>query len=272
MLPRTCCHRSHCATTAAGCSARTAVGYWTTPVADRPSRSGTRCSPDTPICNGGWRRGSPSCARSVCSTARRRRCPTGIGGRWPGPTGNPSWPPLLADRRNQLQALLPATRRWAAELAASPIPLSVEHNDLHADNVFAGSASLPGLRIFDWGDATITHPFTGLRRALLTASGTDEEHPDTRPAPLDVDRLRDAYVAGWLTDRDTVPALRRDAELAGRLSWIVLAASWLRLPVGFDEEFAGYYAEILTGYLDAARIDRRRVRRHDRRRRAAASA
>ena len=165
--------------------------------------------------------------------------------------------PLIADRRDRLDALLPDTERWADQLAASPVPLSVEHNDLHADNVFAGTAELPGLRIFDWGDATITHPFTGLRRALLTASGTDEEHAaELEWTAVDTDRLRDAYLRCWLDGADNptpIPtALLRDADLAGRMSWIVLAASWLRLPVGLNEEFGGYYAEILLGYLDAA--------------------
>lgn len=163
--------------------------------------------------------------------------------------------PLLDGAWDRLRDLIPATDGWAAELARSQVPISVEHNDLHADNVFVGQAHAPGLRIFDWADTTLTHPFVGLRRALLTASGADDDAAVR--TDVDVEVVRDSYLRCWIGDGTdaaaSIPAaLRRDVRLAGQLSWVVVGASWLRLPAPLDEAFGGYFASFLTGYLDGA--------------------
>lgn len=41
---------------------------------------------------------------------------------------------------------------WAAELARSPLPASLDHNDLHPGNVLAGP------RFYDWGDSVWPTP------------------------------------------------------------------------------------------------------------------
>ena len=159
--------------------------------------------------------------------------------------------PLVASTWARLQALVDDTARWSAELGASRIPSSVEHNDLHSDNVFVGTPAAPGLRIFDWGDACITHPFIGLRRILLAA--VDPAEQLEFPAGAAAEALLDAYLRCWLPDSQAeIPAeLRRDVALATQLSFVVVAASWLRLPT-FDAEFGGYFASFLTGYLSGA--------------------
>ena len=48
---------------------------------------------------------------------------------------------------------------WCAELAASGIPDSIDHNDLHAANILVDGA---GVRFYDWGDAVVAHPFACL--------------------------------------------------------------------------------------------------------------
>ncbi|HEX6662319.1 MAG TPA: phosphotransferase, partial [Gaiellaceae bacterium] len=54
------------------------------------------------------------------------------------------------------------TARFAelcAELAADDIPETVQHDDLHMANVYEHGESL---RVLDWGDSSISHPFASL--------------------------------------------------------------------------------------------------------------
>jgi hypothetical protein len=57
-------------------------------------------------------------------------------------------------RGAELAAMEPQVAEWCADLAASPIPPSLDHNDLHQFNVLDG-----GTRFYDWGDSVLAHPF-----------------------------------------------------------------------------------------------------------------
>ncbi|SNY65348.1 aminoglycoside phosphotransferase family protein [Paractinoplanes atraurantiacus] len=122
----------------------------------------------------------------------------------------------------RLPELAGGVREWCAELAADGIPATLQHDDLHDDNVFAG------FRFFDWGDASVGHPFGSLLVALGVA-GDDR-----------AERLRDAYLEIW-SDLGTTKSLRRSASLAVRLARVSKAMAWRRavegaaLPV--DEDF-----------------------------------
>lgn len=136
--------------------------------------------------------------------------------------------------------------------------MTVQHNDLHTDNVFAGPGAAPGsappgLRIFNWADAVISHPFICLGRAGRIGLENDEGEIDNT-ASVDPAVLRDAYLRCWLpTAQQEIPAeFRRSAEPAEALSNIALAASWLRLRPGLNPEFSGYFAEFVSGYADQA--------------------
>ena len=154
-------------------------------------------------------------------------------------------------QRQHLLDLIPDTQRWAAELTSSSLPMTVEHNDLHPDNVFVDGAG-GRLRIFDWGDAVITHPFICLGRVLrIVGEPGDDGAP---PLPVNATTLRDAYLRRWLptTGTDIPGRWHREAELAEALSSVVMGASWLRLPLGFTAEWGEWFAEILIGYVECA--------------------
>ncbi|GAB7038704.1 MULTISPECIES: aminoglycoside phosphotransferase family protein [Catenuloplanes] len=137
-----------------------------------------------------------------------------------------------------VSAMAPAFARWCAELAASGVPATVQHDDLTDANVFPG----PPYRFFDWGDAGVAHPFGSLLAALSSAGHTLGVE---RGAP-ELARLRDAYLSEWPGDP---AALRRAATLAGRVTRVSRAMSWRRalrasaLPV--PAEFATAVAEWL---------------------------
>jgi hypothetical protein len=63
---------------------------------------------------------------------------------------------LPADLVTELQARLPHGAERMQRLAASRLPITIDHGDLHDGNVFSAEG---GLRIIDWGDSAVAHPF-----------------------------------------------------------------------------------------------------------------
>ncbi len=110
-----------------------------------------------------------------------------------------------SDLHPRLEALRPQVAAWCARLAESPVAASIDHNDLHGENVVAGP------RFYDWGDSVVAHPFASMLLPLSMA------------APEDRGRLRDAYLEPW-------GALGSPAELelACRVATIARALTWVR--------------------------------------------
>ncbi|TSE01093.1 hypothetical protein FOS14_04925 [Skermania sp. ID1734] len=119
-------------------------------------------------------------------------------------TGTPFLPPdRLLDIYAHYEAAAPglaAAIEHYAQILTATGRITVEHNDLHARNVFANGA------LFDWGDAALTHPFLSVRmhggswrRAFLDAWS------NTTPVdPVEID------------------AARRLAPLIGLVPWITV--------------------------------------------------
>ncbi|MFJ4523566.1 aminoglycoside phosphotransferase family protein [Streptomyces sp. NPDC088810] len=126
---------------------------------------------------------------------------------------------LTPDERARLEGLRPRLADWCAELASAGVPDTLDHADLHDGQLFRPA---PGrFTFFDWGDATVSHPFCSLRVPVERAC--DRYGPQVLP------RLLDAYLEPWTGDGRTATELRRAAELAWRLSALGRAASWGRM-------------------------------------------
>jgi hypothetical protein len=110
--------------------------------------------------------------------------------------------------------------RVCEELAACGIPATVQHDDLHDGNVFAGD----GYRIFDWGDSVASHPFASLvvaLRGIAYRFELAERDPD-------LERLRDAYLERF-SECGSVDELRRAADLAAPVGMLSRSLSWWRV-------------------------------------------
>src|SRR5262249_10332456 len=98
--------------------------------------------------------------------------------------------PLEREEARRLRAF---TRRFAAlceELAAYGVPETIQHDDLHHANLYADGGCL---RVLDWGDASISHPFA----SLVVTFRFLEERTKLTPGDPWFARLRDAYLEPW---------------------------------------------------------------------------
>jgi len=137
--------------------------------------------------------------------------------------------------RRRLRARRAMVEAAGTDLAAAGIPATVDHGDLHGWNVLIG---LGGFRIFDWGDATVAHPFQTLGTTLPSIA-RQTGLPVTAPGLV---RLRDSYLEAW-TDVLPLPVLADVADRAIRLAPIAKAAAWERALAGLaPEAMAGFEA------------------------------
>jgi Phosphotransferase enzyme family len=63
---------------------------------------------------------------------------------------------LPDDLAAALESRLPEVAERMERLAASTLPVTVDHGDLHDGNVFSADGRV---RIIDWGDCAVAHPF-----------------------------------------------------------------------------------------------------------------
>jgi hypothetical protein len=123
--------------------------------------------------------------------------------------------------RERLRPLLPGITGRCAELASIGIGPTIQHDDLHDSNVLTdGSRAV----IFDWGDASLTHPFLSL--GVLLDAAAHRAGLDQRDAPIL--RLRTAFLVAW-TDLLPRRALEDAADLGANLSTLTRALSWYRV-------------------------------------------
>lgn len=176
--------------------------------------------------------------------------------------------PQVALADPQRDALAGLRQRYAdacARLAeAGPAP-TIQHDDLHSNNVLTGgttvdssetgtrSGEIPpggaglrrgdesGARFFDWGDASVGHPFTSLLVALRTMAHTFGVGPDD---PV-VRRFRDAYLEPWGLGR-------HGRELAALAAWtgtVGRALAWRRALAAAGPADLATYGDAVPGWF-----------------------
>jgi hypothetical protein len=124
-------------------------------------------------------------------------------------------------RRSQRGLLERRPARWHAELSALgevSVPASIQHGDLHDNNVAVGPDG--ETRFFDFGDATVAHPFMTMLMPLHIASVQGASRAD-------LTRMRTAYVSEF-ADLGSLPDLHRVLDAALRLAWLIRATAWDR--------------------------------------------
>jgi hypothetical protein len=100
--------------------------------------------------------------------------------------------PLSGDEMGRLCRFQSRFERLCADLVAAGIPDTIQHDDLHMNNVYVRN-DVP--RVIDWGDSCVSHPFASL---VATFRFLEERNRLARDDPWFV-RLRDAYLEPWGT-------------------------------------------------------------------------
>ena len=127
---------------------------------------------------------------------------------------------LGAAEADRLAAALPRFDAWCAELGASAVPDSIQHDDLHSGNV-CWRGSVPEARIIDWGDAVWGAPLG----TLLCTTASLAHHAGLPADAPEVLRVRDAYLEPFTEYVDRA-ALLRLADLSCRTGRVTRALSW----------------------------------------------
>jgi hypothetical protein len=136
---------------------------------------------------------------------------------------------LAGDVAGRLRTLQPDVRRWAEQLGALGLPVTLNHNDLHENNVFDVDGRL---RFFDFGDALLSDPLLVLLIPLNILA-------DQLNAPADDPRLGHVVDAALEVWSDLVPPteLRAAVPAALQLARLGRVESWVRCqPTLTDDE------------------------------------
>jgi hypothetical protein len=98
--------------------------------------------------------------------------------------------PLEHDEVRRLRSFAGRFAELCTELGGHSVPGTLQHDDLHDVNVYSKGKRL---RVLDWGDTSISHPFASLVvtfRFVALRHGLEPDDPWFA-------RLRDAYLEPW---------------------------------------------------------------------------
>lgn len=120
------------------------------------------------------------------------------------------------------------------QVRTGPVPISLNHGDLHDGNIFRGGEL--GYRILDWGDASIGHPFCSLRTVMVSMEIRFQLEEND---PL-LDRFRDIYLNEW-THLAPLAELQGLEKKIRPLASLLSALSWqTSLSCATPEQSASY--------------------------------
>jgi hypothetical protein len=148
--------------------------------------------------------------------------------------------PLDADQIVRLRAFRARFAELCTELREQGIPETIQHDDLHMANVYADGERL---RVLDWGDSSIGHPFA----SLVVTFRFLEEVTGLKPSDPWFPRLRDVYLEPWGCGLDDTFALAmRVGAFAHCFGW---ARQRYHLPDDARREFDQWFAVVLRRAL-----------------------
>jgi hypothetical protein len=120
----------------------------------------------------------------------------------------------------QLRALAPEVERVAAELAAGPLPETINNDDFTYGSIFVRDGAY---RFLDWGDACVSHPFF----TLTVTQRVIEIRHELPPGSPEMARIRDAYTEPFtrIAPRAELEAVVEPARRIGQICRVALRAA-----------------------------------------------
>jgi hypothetical protein len=154
---------------------------------------------------------------------------------------------LTSAEFQQLQNLSPRFEQICMNLSAYGIPNSLNHGDFHDGNVLVKDKRIT---FFDWGDASVTHPFVSLRTFFVSIEMALEL--DDYAFPPEMDLLLDRYLEPFekFASKDE---LRKAYALSKPVASIAKTLAWHQGITQMDdpmrEEYAWIVPEVLREFL-----------------------
>jgi hypothetical protein len=154
---------------------------------------------------------------------------------------------LTSIEMRNLQGLTPRFEQICSGLAVFGIPESLNHGDFHDGNVLLRNGRIT---FFDWGDASVTHPFVSLRTFFVSIEIALKL--DDYSFTPEMAALLDRYLEPWqkFASKDALLAAYR---LSKPVASIVKAFAWhqtiSRLDGSLREEYAWIVPEVLKEFL-----------------------
>ncbi|HYJ68032.1 MAG TPA: phosphotransferase [Nocardioidaceae bacterium] len=151
---------------------------------------------------------------------------------------------LDADAAAGLRSALPTITRWAEQVVALGLPMTLDHNDLHANNAFLPRDGEEHLRFFDFGDSVVGDPLCSLLIPVNVLAGQlDADEDDPR-----IHRVIDAYLEVW-SDLADPTALRAAVDPARQLARLNRSESWRRVLRSADSDEWAEWGGSATAWL-----------------------
>lgn len=147
----------------------------------------------------------------------------------------------------QLQAMTPRFEQVCADLAAFGLPASLDHGDFHDGNVLLKNGRIT---FFDWGDASITHPFVSLRTLFVSieiALGLDDYSFTPEMAAL-----LDRYLIPWqkfAPRKGLMSAYRLSKPVASIVKTLTWHTTISRLTGSLRDEYTWIVPELLREFM-----------------------
>jgi hypothetical protein len=154
---------------------------------------------------------------------------------------------LTSAEWQQLKGMTARFGQICTELASFEIPESLNHGDFHDGNVLLRDGRIT---FFDWGDASVTHPFVSLRTFFVSIENSLKLE-DYSFTP-EMSTLLDRYLEPWQKFAPKEKLLTA-YSLSKPVASIVKALAWYqtisRLDGSLREEYAWIVPEVLREFL-----------------------
>ncbi len=154
---------------------------------------------------------------------------------------------LTSAEFEQLKNRTPRFQQICADLTAFGIPESLNHGDFHDGNVLLKNGRIT---FFDWGDASVTHPFVSLRTFFVSIEIALKL--DDYAFTPEMSQLLDRYLEAWQAYGQK-EALMSAYRLSKPVASIVTALKWhqtiSRLDGALREQYAGIVPELFREFL-----------------------
>jgi len=154
---------------------------------------------------------------------------------------------LTSAEFQQLQSMSPRFEQICADLDEFEIPSSINHGDFHDGNILVKDNRIT---FFDWGDASVTHPFVSLRTFFVSIENSLEL--DENAFTPDMSALLDRYLEPFEKFASKDDLLRAYA-LSKPVASIAKTLAWhqgiTQMDDSMREEYAWIVPEVLREFL-----------------------